>query len=295
MSRPPRQGRKPTPSPVGFANSIRFVAGSPSFSASSGAPAGLAGGAPHLEPSSSGWRWHALLGAVPLAGYVVIHLCVQGWALSAGPEQRALEAAWQRRPLWDVVVVVLVLVPLLAHAALGLWRVARTTGVEPLWAQPLGRPLQRASALVLLLFLAAHVWQFQGRRWLGELERADYFAELCGSLSSTALGGVPLVAIGYLLGLAAAGLHLGQGLYHAALSWGLVGVERRQRLSTACWLLGVGVFAAGALIVLKLATGSLALRLSEVSPLGAGMPEPSVHSVTRLEVLRSWRIAISCV
>ena len=44
----------------------------------------------------------------------------------------------------------------------------------------------RAAVFRLAVFLAAHVWQFQGRRWLGELERIDYFSELCSSLSSTA-------------------------------------------------------------------------------------------------------------
>lgn len=258
---------------MGFANSIRFVAGSRPFSASSGVPGGFTAGAPQLESPPSWWRWHALLGAVPLAGYVLIHLGAQGWALRAGPEQRALEAAWQRHPLWDVVVPVVVLLPLLAHAALGLWRMASATGgPDPLWPQPLGRRLQRVSALMLVLFLGGHIWQFQGRRWLGELERADFFAELCGSLSSTVLGGVPLVAIGYLLGLAAAAVHLAQGLQHAALSWGLVSVEQRQRLSNVCWLLGVAVFAGGALLVLRLATGALPLELTAVGPPGAGSP-----------------------
>lgn len=241
---------------------MRFVASSRPFSASAGESAGFAAGSRSFAERPSWWRWHALLGAVPLAGYVVVHLGAQLLALSAGPEQRALEAAWERGPLWDAVVLVFVLLPLLAHVALGLRRVAgATSDTDPFWPAPLGRPLQRASALVLLLFLGVHVWQFQGRRWLGELERVDYLAELCSSLSSTVLGGVPLVAIGYLLGLAAAALHLAQGLYHAAQSSGLVSAERRRKLSNGCWLGGVCVFAAGALVVVRLATGALNIGL----------------------------------
>lgn len=227
------------------------------------APAGHATGAPASETRPGWLRWHAWLGAVPLAGYVLLHVGAQVLALRAGPEQRALEAAWERAPLWDGVVLVCVLLPLLAHVALGSRRLA-DPGADPYWPAPLGRSLQRASALVLLAFLCAHVWQLSGRRWLGELQRADYLAELCGSLSSTALGGVPLVAIGYLLGMAAAALHLAQGLYHAGCSTGLLGEQRRRWLGNICWLCGVGVFTVGALVIVRLATGSLSLGLSGV-------------------------------
>jgi succinate dehydrogenase / fumarate reductase cytochrome b subunit len=165
----------------------------------------------------------------------------------------------------------LVLLPLAAHAALGVRRVASSSPTgDPHWPGALGRALQRVSALVLAVFLCAHIWQFQGRRWLGELDRADYPAELYGSLSSTVLGGVPLVAIGYLLGIAAAAVHFGQGLYHAALSWGVVSDERRQRLGRVCWLAAVCLFAVGALVVVRLATGALSVGLSVAA--GASLP-----------------------
>ncbi|MEY2929408.1 MAG: hypothetical protein RL033_157 [Pseudomonadota bacterium] len=241
------------------------MAGSRPFSA----PAAAAAASPGVA-AVSGWRrWHALLGAVPLAGYLFLHLGAQALALAAGPEQRALESAWERRPFWDGLVFAFVLLPLAAHAGLGLWRMTRASN-DALWPAPLGRPLQRASALVLLLFLGAHVWQLGGRRWLGELARADYLAELCGSLSSTLFGGVPLVALGYLLGIAAAAVHVAQGLYHVSLSFGLVGEARRERLGRVCLLCGIFTFAVGALIVVRLATGSLAVGLA-----GANMAPPS--------------------
>lgn len=266
---------------MGFANSIRFVAGSRPFSASAGVSTGLAAGAPRLAQRPGWWRWHARLGAIPLAGYVAIHLGAQIVALSSGPEQRALQAAWEREPFWDVVVLALVLLPLVAHAALGLWRVAgAASDTDRFWPPPVGRALQRASALVLAVFLAAHVWQFQGRRWLGELERIDYFSELCSSLSSTVMGGIPLVAIGYLLGVAAVALHLAQGLYHAALSWGLVSAERQRWLGKACWLGGVSLFGAGALLILRLATGALTIGLPAAGASGAGLhgAYPALHN-----------------
>jgi succinate dehydrogenase / fumarate reductase cytochrome b subunit len=125
------------------------------------------------------------------------------------------------------------------------------------WPLPWGHALQRTSALVLLIFLACHIWQFEGRLWLGELQRADFVPVLCASLSSTAFGGVPLVALGYLLGMAAASVHSAQGLYHACLSWGVVTQPQRERLGRACLLGGIALFGAGTWVILQLATGSV--------------------------------------
>jgi succinate dehydrogenase/fumarate reductase cytochrome b subunit len=212
---------------------------------------------------SPNWlRWHSLLGAVPLAGYLLLHLVGQVLSLSGSPLQRRLQDLLERSPLALSLELMLVYVPLAAHAALGLWRVRSPSlpaGAERdgNWPVSWGNALQRLSALALLVFLVLHVWQFEGRLWAGELRRADFFPVLCASLSSTAFGGVPLVALGYLFGVAAASVHLAQGLYHASLSWGLVAPARRQRLGRACVLGGFTLFAAGALIIIDLATGSV--------------------------------------
>lgn len=214
---------------------------------------------------SPNWlRWQALLGAVPLAGYLLLHLVGQVLSLSGSPLQRWLQDLLERSPLALSLELLLVYAPLAGHAALGVWRVAGRSPSLPgaavpdgNWPGPWGSVLQRLSALALLVFLILHVWQFEGRLWSGELRRADFFPVLCASLSSTALGGVPLVAIGYLLGVAAASLHLAQGLYHAGLSWGVVAPARRERLGRACALGGIVLFAAGALIIIDLATGSV--------------------------------------
>jgi succinate dehydrogenase/fumarate reductase cytochrome b subunit len=214
---------------------------------------------------SPNWlRWQALLGAVPLAGYLLLHLVGQVLSLSGSPLQRRLQDLLERSPLALSLELVLVYAPLAAHAVLGLWRVSGRPPSPPAGAAPdgnwpvsWGNSLQRLSALALLVFLVLHVWQFEGRLWAGELRRADFFPVLCASLSSTALGGVPLVALGYLFGVAAASVHLAQGLYHASLSWGLVAPARRERLGRACVLGGITLFATGALIIIDLATGSV--------------------------------------
>jgi succinate dehydrogenase / fumarate reductase cytochrome b subunit len=208
-------------------------------------------------------RWHSLLGVIPLAGYLLLHLLGQVLAVRGSALQRGFQGLLDRSAVIAGVEFGVIYLPLCAHAGLGLWRVARQPRSpetsERDAAGPLGwgRMLQRLSALGLLLFLVFHVWQFEGRLWLGELRRVDFMPELCASLSSTAFGGVPLVALGYLLGVAAAALHAAQGLYHACVSWGWVTPRRRERLARACLLGGLALFAVGALIIVRLATGSV--------------------------------------
>jgi succinate dehydrogenase / fumarate reductase cytochrome b subunit len=210
------------------------------------------------SPSSPAPVWQRLFtwtGAVPLAGFVLVHVLAQGSALW-GPDTYA---RWVVRATsrWSVPFdVVLIYVPLLLHAALGLRRVA-SGGLR---AGPAGL-VQPLSAAVLLAFSLLHVWQFPARVWLGELTPADYYPELCASLSSTAWGGVPLVAAGYLVGVAAAAVHGAVGVYRAALSSGLVSAARQQLLLRCCGAVGVAVFVLGSLIVIDLATGSVLIHL----------------------------------
>jgi succinate dehydrogenase/fumarate reductase cytochrome b subunit len=211
-----------------------------------------------VEPA---WvRWQAWAGLVPLAGYLVVHLLVQASALFGAYAHARIAgfgAAWLV-PL----EVAFVYLPLGFHAVLGVCRVARppVAPAERGWGGPFGRPLQQLSGVVLLVFIIAHVWQFRVPAWRGQLSASDYYPELCASLSTTAWGGVPIVAMGYLFGLAAAALHAAQGLYRGALSLGWVAASRQRDWSSRCKVLGVFVFGLGALIVIDLATGSVLIH-----------------------------------
>jgi succinate dehydrogenase / fumarate reductase, cytochrome b subunit len=228
-------------------------------------PSGLDPGADPKAalPSAPMWlRWHSLLGVVPLAGYLLLHLGAQSIALWDASFERWLHGAQERRLLTRALELGLIYAPLSLHVALGVRRVlSRAPAVAARSSPGWGSRAQWLSALVLVIFLAAHIWQTQGRRWTGELDGRDLLPELCASLSSTAFGGVPLVAIGYLLGIAAAAFHAAHGLYRAGVSSGLVTSSGEPRLARACVLAGLGAFVLGALMVVQLATGSLRIYL----------------------------------
>jgi succinate dehydrogenase / fumarate reductase cytochrome b subunit len=208
-------------------------------------------------------------GVVPLAGYLVVHLATQASALR-GPRSHA---AWSDAGLGSaglVLEIALIYVPLVLHVGLGLRRLVHRNqarkreglgAVGRVGATPLGALLQPASGAVLLVFLLLHLYEFRFRLWTGQLGPSDYYPELCASLSSTRWGGVPAVAIGYLLGVAAAALHAAHGLYRGALALGLIDAGGRRRWASCCGLLAFGLFGLGALIVIDLATGSVLIEL----------------------------------
>jgi succinate dehydrogenase / fumarate reductase, cytochrome b subunit len=202
------------------------------------------------------------LGLLPLAGYLVAHLVTQASALW-GPRAHAVWGSAEPRPLWFGLEVAVIYLPLLVHVGLGARRVARRPALvrERIGAASLGPLIQPLSGLVLLGFLLVHVYEFRFRLWTGVLAPSDYYPELCASLSSTRWGGVPGVAIGYLLGIAAAALHAAHGLHRGALALGLVAAGRERAWGRCCSALGIGVFGLGALIVIDLATGSVLIHL----------------------------------
>jgi succinate dehydrogenase/fumarate reductase cytochrome b subunit len=199
-------------------------------------------------------------GLVPLAGYLVAHLLTEASALW-GPLAHARWASREPRPGWLALEIALVYLPLLLHVGIGLARVKHRSPIA-LRAGPLAPMLQPLTGAVLLIFLAAHIYQFRFPVWTGKLAPSDYYSELCATLSSTRWGGVPTAAIGYLLGVAAAAVHCAHGLYRGTLRLGLVAAGRERAWARGCAVLGAGVFGLGALIVIDLATGSVLIGLT---------------------------------
>lgn len=207
-------------------------------------------------------RLQIVLGAVPLAGYLTLHLLTQLSALS-GPNAHERWGALPMGPAWIGLEVALIYVPLVLHVGLGVRRVLRPIAAPvDAGASPLGRQLRRVSGAVLLVFLVFHIAEWRLSLWSGKLAPSDYYPELCARLSSTRWGGVPLVAFGHLLGVAAAAHHGAQGLYQGLLGLGLIGERRAGALRRCCVALGLCWFGLGALIVIDLATGSVLIHLA---------------------------------
>jgi succinate dehydrogenase / fumarate reductase cytochrome b subunit len=187
--------------------------------------------------------------------FVLAHLLAMAQALR-GPDVFAGALA-RFTPLRAGIEAVLIGVPLLVHAGVGL-ALARS-GRANLGAYPsnLAWYLQRASGVVVLLFLLVHVWETRVKLLLGQVSSADMATLFTGNLSSTGPLGFPWYASFYLVGVAATVYHLANGLPGFAASFGLVSSARAHaRVGRWAASLGMLVFAASAATVIHLATGS---------------------------------------
>lgn len=200
----------------------------------------------------------SLTGVLPIGVFLVAHLGTYSTALLGRDAfERALAAG--RSPYGLVLEVALLWLPLAFHAGYGIKVLfeGRSNASRYPWARNWSYALQRLSAVVVLVFIGAHLLQFRIPLLTGELDHDDLFYELCASLSSTTAWGVPWVALGYLFGLAATAYHFANGLSGLCFSWGIAtGRRGLARVHAVTGLFGVALFAMGANSIIYFSTGS---------------------------------------
>lgn len=201
---------------------------------------------------------HSLTGVLPLGVFLVVHTWTN-LAIRGGQEgyTRAV-TRMDRLPLAAVVEVLFVLAPLAFHAAYGVVLALRSDP-DPAargYARRGLHTLERVSGLLVLVFVIAHVWEFRAARWFFGLGAESLYTTLEKDLSWT-WSGVPLVALGYLVGIAATTFHLANGLVAFCASWGITTSNiGKKRATLAFTALGSVLFLVSMAQVVELATGS---------------------------------------
>jgi succinate dehydrogenase / fumarate reductase cytochrome b subunit len=205
------------------------------------------------------WRkLFSLTGVVPVAGYVCFHLWENAKALQGREAYVEMVGDISKMPFLTFLEVFVIAVPILVHATIGV-RIL-LDGRYNLGAYPYSRnwmyTLQRVTAVIALAFLLYHVWELRLQKALVGLDAGGFYDTLCRNLSST-MGGVPVLALVYVVGIAAVSFHLANGLWGFCFSWGITVSRRSQRLSATLFgLFGLVVFVLGANTSLYFATGS---------------------------------------
>jgi succinate dehydrogenase / fumarate reductase, cytochrome b subunit len=203
-------------------------------------------------------RLHSLSGVVPIGVFLVFHLWTNAAALGGREAFDRAVAPIQGTPFLPLVEVFGVLVPLGFHAAYGLVITARARPNVATYPLPKNwlYVLQRISGVLILLFLVGHLWEFPIQKWWFGMSAAAFHGKLEGHMSFT-LGGVPWIALGYVLGVGASVFHLANGLVGFALSWGVVTrPETLRRVGLAASALGAMLFAMSLATIVQLATGT---------------------------------------
>jgi succinate dehydrogenase / fumarate reductase cytochrome b subunit len=178
-------------------------------------------------------RLHSLSGVVPLAGFVIFHLFENSHSV-AGLEAFNTTVAFIRSQPYLYVLEIILLSPLLFHAALGIWlaKSASFNVVRYPAAQNFAYALQRVTGVILIFFIGFHLYTTR----LAGIPSDRMFQHL--SLEF----GNPLVAAFYILGILSASFHLSNGLWGFSVSWGLVRGQKSMDLAwKACMGLGLCV------------------------------------------------------
>ena len=204
-------------------------------------------------------RLFSLAGVVPLGLFVVVHLLANGAALSG-------DVAYARiaRPLAFPLAVLVVYLPLAIHAVYGLLLVMRREHFgEPqpnryLWI------VQRLSSVVVLGFVAYHVFATRFFRFRTGIDASAIYTRLTEHLSSTT-SGLPLVAGLYVIGVAATVFHLTYGIWTFAR-------PKRNRTTVLWGAAGVLLFVIGTSTVICVATGGRLLPSASPSPKTTSCP-----------------------
>jgi succinate dehydrogenase / fumarate reductase cytochrome b subunit len=223
--------------------------------------------APAGEPR---WRrLHSRAGTSVLAAFVALHLLSNASALGGEAWYARIAGAVQRSAIAPLLSIV-VLGAVVLHAGYGLGLLCRRDGAAEAAARYGDRTLwqiQRATAALLIVFVAAHLWELRIQQTFRGLDADAFHTLLAAHLSST-WGGVPWTALGYVLGVGAAAYHAASGVLAATADRAAPAARRRARIATA--VLGGLLFLIGSATVVGLATGTVLLPARDLdTPCGS--------------------------
>lgn len=203
-------------------------------------------------------KLHSLTGALPVGGFLLFHFWTNAKALQGQAQYDDAVADITHMPYLRVLELVLILAPLLFHAGYGV--VLALEGKPNVGRYPYSRnwmyTAQRATGLIAFAFIAFHLWEYWGQKVMGRMAPEDFYPRLCANMAAT-VGGVPLIALVYVVGIAASVFHFANGLWGFCFSWGITISRRAQRMAAVVFgVVGMVVFLLGVNTVIYFATGA---------------------------------------
>ena len=203
-------------------------------------------------------KLHSLSGVAPVGAYMVFHLWENSTALQGQERFDDMVGGIAKTPYLPFLEVGLVLLPLLFHAGYG---IKLALAAKPnVGRYPFTRnwmyTLQRVTGLLAFAYICFHLYEYWFQKVIGKLAPDQFYSALCQNMSH-AIGPVPVVALVYILGIAACVFHFANGLWGFCFSWGITVSRRSQRMAaTAFGVLGLCLFALGANTVIYFSTGA---------------------------------------
>jgi succinate dehydrogenase / fumarate reductase cytochrome b subunit len=246
-------------------------------------------------------RLHSLTGILPIGLFLIVHLTTNSSILwgklglrgedpgadltTGGVKYFTSEVIWINREVPHLILIEIVLwVSIAFHAILGL--VYATSGKPNNRLYPYQDnwryTLQRISGYVGIVFIFYHVatlrwgWTWLvpgGTQWDYRFASSTLAAALQGGKEGMRLtNGAILVSMGYFIGITMLVFHFANGLWTAAITWGLtVSAQAQRRWGRVCFAIGAGL--------MVMAWGAL-FRFATLPYQKARETEMSLHSAT---------------
>ncbi len=186
-------------------------------------------------------RLHSLTGILPVGAFLAFHLYINSKSVQGSASYRAATGELPKLPLVILIELLVIALPILFHMVLGLLIIVTgqvNTSRFP-YERNWGYVAQRVSGLYLVIFILYHVWTTRfSAAALGP--EGDLFALMGKQLAN------PGVFVFYVLGVASAAYHLGNGLFGFAIHWGITNGRRAQRRAAALgWAVAIALTLVG--------------------------------------------------
>ncbi|MFG0305882.1 MAG: hypothetical protein ACF8Q5_06675 [Phycisphaerales bacterium JB040] len=229
-------------------------------------------------------RLHSLTGIVPIGVFLIAHLVTNSslaWGKYAlrgegadysvqqgGAAYFQHEVEWINTQVPHLLLIEITLWAALAfHIVFGVYfaMTGKSNTARYAYQDNWRYTLQRWSGYVGILFIFYHVatlrwgWTFlvpDGTRWSHHFSSSTLAASLRGSWDAVTPAGIA-VSLGYFVGITLLVFHFANGLWTAAITWGLtVSASAQKRWGHVCFALGAGLMLAawaalGAAVMLK--------------------------------------------
>lgn len=186
-------------------------------------------------------RLHSLTGIVPLGGFLCFHFFENASARRGAAAFDETVHKIASMPYLMVAEWLLLLLPLIFHAAYGIYitRASRPVVATYTHARNFAYIAQRITGIIALFYIAYHVTTT--RFWALFVKGSEItFADMATKLS------VPWVFLGYAIGIVSVVYHFANGLWSFSITWGLVRTDEGQkRLARLSVLVFIGLSVVG--------------------------------------------------
>lgn len=192
-------------------------------------------------------KLHSLLGVIPVGVFLVQHLFINHFIIYGEDRFNSAVHFMEQLPLRIFLETFVIYLPLLYHAIYGLYIAfqARNNVTNYGYFRNVMFMLQRATGVILIIFIAWHVWETRVAAAFG----AEVSAQMMGDIFSS-----PVMIAFYILGVLAATFHFANGMWSFCVTWGITVGPKAQRISTYVWMVVFAIlFVGGVLIVLEFA------------------------------------------